>query len=74
MICSLKGSREVTSGRPRFFGSVSVAAEFGMSASLPSLSLEVADMVEDIVLNNLMVQERRWEHCGGEVECLCGPP
>jgi hypothetical protein len=34
----------------------------------------VADMVEDIVLNNLMVQERWWEYCGGKVVCLCGPP
>jgi hypothetical protein len=56
MISSLKGSREVTSGRPRFFGNATVADELGMSSSLPSLSLEVADMVDDIVLKILMVQ------------------
>jgi hypothetical protein len=56
MISSLKGSREVTSGRPRFFGDTTVADELGMSSSFPSLSLEVADMVDDIVLKSLMVQ------------------
>jgi hypothetical protein len=74
MISSLKGSREVTSGRPRFFGNATVVLYLGCLHRWPSLSLEVADMVDDIVLIHPYGSGDTMEHCGGVLKCLCSPP